>query len=139
MDVTGVKAAEIKIIRDENAISKMILDAAFRVHSAVGPGLLEKAYETCLAYELRQAGLEVKTQVALPLVYKELRIDIAYRLDLLVNDLVVIELKSVDALVAIHHAQLISYLKLSKKKLGLLINFNVVHLRDGIKRVVNNL
>jgi len=139
MDVTGVKTAEIKTIRDENAISKMILDAAFRVHSAVGPGLLEKAYETCLAYELRTAGLNVKTQIALPLVYKGLKIDVACRLDLLVNELVVIELKSVDALVAIHHAQLISYLKLSKKKLGLLINFNVVHLRDGIKRVVNNL
>lgn len=139
MDVTGVKTAEIKTIRDENAIGKMILDAAFRVHSAVGPGLLEKAYETCLAYELRTAGLNVKTQTALPLVYKGLKIDVACRLDLLVNDLVVIELKSVDALAAIHQAQLISYLKLSKKKLGLLINFNVVHLRDGIKRVVNNL
>ena len=139
MDVTGAKTAEIKTIRDENAISKMILDAAFRVHSAVGPGLLEKAYETCLAYELRTVGLNVRTQVALPLVYKGLNIDVACRLDLLVNDLVVIELKSVDALVAIHQAQLISYLKLSKKKLGLLINFNVVHLRDGIKRVVNSL
>src|SRR5947209_18463371 len=125
MESSGVKA-----VRDENEISRMILDAAFRVHSAVGPGLLEKAYEACLAYELRRAGLDVKTQVALPLVYKELRIDIAYRLDLLVNDLVVIELKSVDALAAIHQAQLISYLKLSRKKLGLLINFNVVHLRD---------
>ena len=138
-DTTGVKAAGVRVIRDENALSKTILDAAFRVHSAVGPGLLEKAYEACLAYELRRAGLDVKTQVALPLLYKELRIDIAYRLDLLVNDLVVIELKSVDALAAIHQAQLISYLKLSRKKLGLLINFNVVHLRDGIKRVVNNL
>jgi len=134
MALTGVGVS-----RDENALSKMILDAAFRVHSAVGPGLLEKAYETCLAYELRAAGLNVRTQVALPLVYDGLKIDVAYRLDLLVNDLVVIELKSVDALIAIHQAQLISYLKLSRKKLGLLINFNVVHLKDGIKRVVNNL
>lgn len=124
---------------NENEISRVILDAAFRLHSAVGPGLLEKAYEACLAYELRSAGLNVRTQVPLPLIYKEVKLDTAYRLDLLVNDLVVIELKSVDLLAPIHQAQLISYLKLSGKRLGILINFNVVHLKHGIKRVVNGL
>src|SRR5438270_11638634 len=89
-----------------NEISRVILDAAFRLHSAVGPGLLEKAYEACLAYELRSAGLNVRTQVPLPLIYKEVKLDTAYRLDLLVNDLVVIELKSVDLLAPIHQAQL---------------------------------
>ena len=134
MTTTGTKTA-----MNENEISRVILDAAFRVHSTVGPGLLEKAYEACLAYELRSAGLNVRTQVPLPLIYKEVKLDTAYRLDLLVNDLVVIELKSVDLLAPIHQAQLISYLKLSGKRLGILINFNVVHLKHGIKRVVNGL
>jgi len=134
MTTTGTKTA-----MNENEISRVILDAAFRLHSAVGPGLLEKAYEACLAYELRSAGLNVRTQVPLPLIYKEVKLDTAYRLDLLVNDLVVIELKSVDLLAPIHQAQLISYLKLSGKRLGILINFNVVHLKHGIKRVVNGL
>ena len=134
MTTTGTKTA-----MNENEISRVILDAAFRLHSAVGPGLLEKAYDACLAYELRSAGLDVRTQVPLPLIYKEVKLDTAYRLDLLVNDLVVIELKSVDLLAPIHQAQLISYLKLSGKRLGILINFNVVHLKHGIKRVVNGL
>ena len=125
--------------KDENELSKFILDAAFRVHSAIGPGLLESAYEACLAYELRNEGLKVMTQVPLPLAYKEVKLDVGYRLDLLVEDLVVIEVKSVDSLSAIHTAQVLSYLRLSGKKLGILINFNVVHLRQGIKRVVNGL
>jgi GxxExxY protein len=100
---------------------------------------LESAYEACLAYELRSEGLKVLTQVPLPLVYREVRLDAGYRLDLLVEDLVVIEIKAVDALVAIHQAQVISYLRLSGKKLGILINFNSLHLRDGIRRVVNGL
>jgi GxxExxY protein len=134
LTATGAKAA-----KDENEISKLILDAAFRVHSAVGPGMLESAYEACLAYELRNIGLKVLTQVPLPLTYKEVKLDVGYRLDLLVEDLVLIEVKSVDALAAIHTAQVLSYLKISGKKLGILINFNVVHLRHGIKRVVNGL
>src|SRR6266404_4045044 len=132
-------ATGAKYAKDENALSKLILDAAFRVHSAIGPGLLESAYEACLAYELRNEGLTVATQVPLPLIYKEVRLDVGYRLDVLVEDLVVIEIKSVDSLSAIHQAQVISYLKLSGKKLGMLINFNVLHLRDGIRRVVNGL
>jgi GxxExxY protein len=128
-----------KLAKDENELSKIILDAAFRVHSALGPGLLESAYEACLAYELRNEGLEVLTQVPLPLVYREVRLDIGYRLDMVVEDLVVVEIKAIDSLTAIHQAQVISYLKLSGKKLGILINFNTLHLRDGIKRVVNKL
>src|SRR6266700_1903377 len=124
---------------DENALSGSILDAAFRVHSALGPGLLESAYEACLAYELRTDGFRILTQVPLPLVYREVKLDVGYRLDLLVEELVIVEIKSVDALAPIHHAQLLSYLKLSRKRLGLLINFNVVRLKDGIKRIVNGL
>jgi GxxExxY protein len=100
---------------------------------------LEGAYEACLAYELRAEGLSVLTQVPLPLVYREVTLDVGYRLGLLVEDLVVVEIKSVDALAAIHQAQLLSYLKLSGKRLGLLINFNVVLLKDGIKRLVKGL
>jgi len=128
-----------KLAKDENELSKVILDAAFRVHSALGPGLLESAYEACLAYELRNEGLEVLTQVPLPLVYREVRLDIGYRLDMVVEDLVVVEIKAIDSLTAIHQAQVISYLKLIGKKLGILINFNTLHLRDGIKRVVHKL
>jgi GxxExxY protein len=131
---TGAKDA-----KDENELSKAILDAAFKVHTALGPGLLESAYEACLAYELRNEGLTVLTQVPLPLIYKEVRLDAGYRLDLLVEDMVVVEIKAVDALAAIHQAQVISYLRLSGKKLGILINFNSLHLRDGIRRVVNGL
>jgi GxxExxY protein len=100
---------------------------------------LESAYEACLAYELRNEGLTVLTQVPLPLIYKEVRLDAGYRLDLLVEDKVVVEIKAIDALAAIHQAQVISYLRLSGKKLGVLINFNSLHLRDGIRRVVNGL
>jgi GxxExxY protein len=100
---------------------------------------LESAYEACLAYELRNEGLTVLTQIPLPLIYKEVRLDAGYRLDLLVEDKVVVEIKAIDALAAIHQAQVISYLRLSGKKLGVLINFNSLHLRDGIRRVVNGL
>jgi GxxExxY protein len=125
--------------RDENQISGVILDCAMKVHTALGPGLLESAYEACLAYELRNAGLEVRSQVPLPIIYDKVKLDAGYKLDLLVNELVIVELKTVEAFAAIHTAQLLSYLKLSNKKLGLLLNFHVVHLREGIKRVVNNL
>lgn len=107
----GFTATGAKDAKDEDELSKFILDAAFLVHSAIGPGLLESAYEACLAYELRNMGLQVHTQVPVPLAYKEVKLDVGYRLDLLVEDLVVIEVKSVDSLAAIHQAQLLSYLK----------------------------
>jgi len=132
-------AKAAKSAKDENELSRSILDAAFRVHSALGPGLLEGAYEACLAYELRAEGFRVLTQVPLPLVYREVALDVGYRLDLLVEELVVVEVKSIDRLAALHQAQLLSYLKLSGKRLGLIINFNVVLLKDGIKRLVNGL
>src|SRR5260221_3275796 len=128
-----------KVGKDQNELNKVILDAACRGHSAVGPGLLESGYEACLAYELRNEGLTVLAQVPLPLIYREVRLDVGYRLDLLVEDVVVVEIKSVESLIAIHQAQVISYLRLSGKKLGILINFNTLRLRDGIRRVVNGL
>jgi GxxExxY protein len=115
----------------------MIISAAMRVHTALGPGLLESAYGACLHRELSKAGIRSSAQVPLPVVYDGVKLDVGYRIDLLVEDLVVVELKSVDAIAPIHHAQIISYLKLSRRPLGLLINFNVVHLKDGIKRFVN--
>lgn len=124
---------------DLNRISGQIIDSAMKVHSAIGPGLLENAYETCLKYELEQRGIEVKQQVGLPVTYDGVKIDLGYRLDLLVEAEVIIELKAVQTITQVHEAQLLSYLKLSGKKLGLLINFNVVHLKHGIKRMVNNL
>lgn len=108
-----------------------------KVHSALGPGLLESAYEACLMHELRKAGLRTESQVALPVVYDGVRIDLGYRIDLLVQDLVIVELKAVETITDVHKAQLISYLKLSGKNVGLLINFNVIHLRDGIRRFVS--
>ena len=118
-------------------LSGMIVDAAMKVHSALGPGLLESAYETCLKHELLKRNLEVKSQVELPIVYEGIRLDAGYRIDLLVADSVVVELKSVEKIAPIHEAQLLSYLKLSDLQVGLLINFNVMHLKDGIKRMVN--
>lgn len=115
-------------------ISGAIVDAAMKVHTHLGPGLLESSYEACLVHELRKRGLSVDAQVPLPILYDGVRLDAAYRLDLLVEGQVVVELKSVEQLLPIHEAQLMSYLKLSGLKVGLLINFNVVHLRDGIRR-----
>jgi GxxExxY protein len=122
-----------------NACSGDIVDAAMRVHSALGPGLLESAYEACLAYELRKRGFKVLVQVPVPVIYDNVRLEVGYRLDLLVNDAVIVDLKTVTKLAPIHEAQLLSYLKLSRKRLGLLINFHVVHLKDGIKRMANRL
>jgi len=100
---------------------------------------LESAYQVCLAFELRDRGLQVETEVSLPVVYREVQLDVGYRIDLLVENQVVVEIKSVDSLMPIHQAQILSYLKMSDKKIGLLINFNVTLLKDGIKRLVNNL
>jgi GxxExxY protein len=107
-----------------------------KVHSALGPGLLERAYEVCLAHELRSTGFEVQTQVELPVVYQNVRLEVGYRIDLIVNDVIIVEVKSVESIAPIHKAQLLSYLKLSNRRVGLIINFNVVSLRDGITRLV---
>ena len=119
-----------------NEVSRHIITAAMKVHSALGPGLLESAYEACLAHELRETGLKVETQVGLPVVYDGIKLDLGYRIDMLVNDCVVVELKSVEEISRVHVAQVLSYMKLSKKQLGLIINFNVLRLKDGIKRLV---
>ncbi len=117
-------------------ISGKIIGAAMRVHSALGPGLLESTYEACLEHELRKAGLKVERQVFLPIVYDGLRLQDAYRIDLLVECAVVVELKAINTITNIHKAQVVSYLKLSGKSLGLIINFNVTQLKSGIRRVV---
>ena len=118
--------------------SGVVIDAAMFVHSCVGPGLLESAYEAFLARELHLRGMGVRTQVEFPVVYRSLKIDIGFRLDMLVEDALVVELKCVGALAQIHRAQLLSYLRLSGHRVGLLINFHALHLRDGIKRVVDD-
>ena len=123
----------------ENIISERILRAAFKVHSALGPGLLESVYEAVLAYELRKDGLVVETQKPIPVLYDEVRLDLGFRLDLLVENKVVVELKSVETLLPVHHKQLLTYLKLANYKLGLLLNFNPVLLKDQLSRLVNNL
>ncbi len=123
----------------ENEISEKIIGCAIQVHRELGPGLLESSYEECLYYELIQAGLLVEKQKPLPLVYKEVKLECGYRIDLLVEKMVVVEIKAVEALNDVHMAQILTYLKLSKCKLGLLINFNVALLKDGIKRVANKL
>jgi GxxExxY protein len=117
-----------------NQVTGTIVDAAMKVHTTLGPGLLESAYEACLAHELRLRGLHLLTQVPLPVVYEGVKLDIGYRIDLLVEGLVVVEVKAVEALAPIHEAQLLSYIKLSGRRVGLLINFHVLHLKDGIKR-----
>ncbi len=120
-----------------NEISGQIVDAAMKVHSSLGPGLLESAHQSCLQFELTRRGFHTLAQIELPIDYDGFKIEVGYRIDLLVEDLVVVELKAVEALLSIHQAHLLSYLKLSRKPLGLLINFNVVHLRDGIRRLAN--
>jgi GxxExxY protein len=123
----------------ENDISHKVIGAALEVHKALGPGLLESAYQECLFYRLVQMGLSVEKEKAIPLVFEEVRLDVGYRVDLLVENKLVIELKSVDALNDIHLAQVLTYLKLGDFRLGLLINFNVEILKKGIMRVVNKL
>ena len=120
-----------------NEITEQIIGAAMKVHSKLGPGLLESAYEACLEYELKKRGFKVERQKALPVVYEDVKLDCGYRIDLLVNDSVILELKAIEKLQPIHDAQLLSYLKLAELQIGLLINFHVLHLRDGIKRLVN--
>ena len=122
-----------------NQVTEKIIGAAIEIHKTLGPGLLESAYEECLCYELSTAGLHYQRQVDLPVLYKEVRLDCGYRLDLIVEDAVLVELKTVECLLPIHEAQLLTYLKMKNLLLGLLINFNVPVLKDGIKRIVNNL
>ena len=123
----------------ENELSKLVLESAIKVHRKLGPGLLESAYEECLYYELRKLSLFVEKQKGLPLVYDDIRLEAGYRVDLMINGKVIIEVKSVEALCEIHMAQVLTYLKLSDCKLGLLINFNVLMVKDGFRRIVNKL
>ena len=119
-----------------NQVSGAIISAAMRVHSILGPGLLESVYQSCLAHELQRGGFSVATQLGLPVFYDGQKIELGFRIDLLVENLVIVEVKSVEAIHPVHQAQLLSYLRLSGIGVGLLINFYVVHLRDGIKRMV---
>jgi GxxExxY protein len=121
-----------------NRITDAIIGSAIAVHKALGPGLLESAYEACLTFELSQRGFKVEQQKPLPVVYRDVRSDCGYRIDLLVEDSVIVEIKSVDSLLPIHHAQLLSYLRLSDRRVGLLIDFNVRAVKDAISRVVNH-
>ncbi len=123
----------------ENELSRVVFDCALKVHQALGPGLLESAYEECLFYELKKSGLDVQKQKALPLIYEEVKLDVGYRIDIIIENKLIIEVKSVEALNDVHFAQLLTYLKLTDCKLGLLINFNVTLIKNGIKRIVNNL
>ncbi len=123
----------------ENEISKVVVDCALKVHRKLGPGLLESAYQECLMYELNNRGLKVEKEKPMPLLYDEVKLNIGYRMDLLINNKLIIEIKSVESLNDVHLAQILTYLKLSGCKLGLLINFNVALIKNGIKRVVNNL
>jgi GxxExxY protein len=121
----------------DNELTGEIIKSVLKVHSALGPGLLESAYQECLYYEIRKSGLLVEKEKALPLVYEDIKLDCGYRIDLIVENKIIVEVKSVDALADIHLAQVLTYLKLSGNRFGLLINFNMVRLKDGIKRVVN--
>jgi GxxExxY protein len=124
---------------NENQLSKIILDVAFKVHTKTGPGLLETVYEVLLAYELRKQGLKVERQRPIPIRYDELVFEEGFRADLLVEDTVIVELKSVEELARVHSKQVLTQLRLSDRKLGLLINFGEIHLKDGIRRIVNGL
>ena len=123
----------------ENELSNKVIGIAIELHKKLGPGLLESVYENALAYDLKEIGLKVFQQVPMPFNYKDVKLDVGYRLDLLVENKLIIEIKSIEALAPVHYAQLLTYLKLSDLKLGLLINFNTKLLKDGIHRIVNNL
>jgi GxxExxY protein len=118
-------------------IAKIILDAAYQVHSILGPGMLESVYETCLAQELNLRKIPIRTQITLPVIYKGVEVDSGFRLDMLVDDCVIVEIKSSDRISPVYCSQLLTYLKLTNKRLGFVLNFNVVHMRDGIKRIAN--
>ena len=124
---------------NENEIAKEIVDAAYKIHVKTGPGLLESAYETMLVYELRKRGLHIQQQQPIPIIYEGVKLEVGYRADLIVNDLVIVELKSVEKVAPVHKKQLLTYLKLADKRLGLLINFGAPLIKQGISRVVNGL
>ena len=123
---------------EQELVVRQVVDAAVKVHSTLGPGLLEAAYESCLAYELSARGLLPRQQVAMPLRYGDVRLNVGYRLDILVNECVVVELKCVEKLLPLHKAQLLTYLKLGRFRIGLLLNFNSLHMCEGITRVINS-
>ena len=123
----------------ENELSYKIIGVIIELHKQIGPGLLESAYENALAYELRSMGLEVSQQVSMPFVYKEVNLEVGYRIDILVENKIILEIKSVESLAPVHYSQLLTYLKLSDKRLGLLINFNSKLVKDSIHRIVNDL
>lgn len=123
----------------ENQIAAAVVDAAYKIHKTLGPGLLESAYEAILVYELQKRGLSVATQVSVPVVYETVTLDIGFRADLIVEDLVIVELKSVEKIIPVHKKQLLTYLRLADKRLGLLINFGEEMIKDGITRVANGL
>jgi len=123
----------------ENELAKQIVNAAYRIHTTLGPGLLESVYETTLAHELEKQGIKVLRQQALPVIYETIRMEIGFRADLIVGDKVIVEIKSIEAISPVHRKQLLTYLRLADKRLGLLINFNVELIKDGITRVVNGL
>jgi GxxExxY protein len=122
---------------NENELAKIVFELGLKVHKNLGPGLLESSYEECLFYEINKLGIKVEKQMALPLIYEEVKLDIGYRIDLIVENKLIIEIKSVEALNDLHMAQILTYLKLSNCKLGLLINFNSVLFKNGVKRVIN--
>ena len=123
----------------ENEIARQIVDAAFKIHTTLGPGLLESVYQAVLGFELQKRGLSTVCQQSLPVIYDSVRLDVGFRIDLLVDDKVIVEIKSVESLALVHRKQLLTYLRLADKRLGLLINFNAAKIKDGITRVVNGL
>ena len=123
----------------KNELNFKVIGCAMRVHSAFGPGLLENAYEACLFYELKEIGLKVTQQMSLPLMYKEVKLEVGYRIDLLVEDQLILEIKAVENIKDVHLAQMLTYLKIAKCTNGLILNFNVVSMKDGIKRVINSI
>ncbi len=136
-EIINKKNIDNPIPNHTESVAKTILDAAFQVHTALGPGMLESVYETCMIHELGLRSTEVKSQVILPVIYKGVMVESGFRLDLLVDGCVIVEIKSTEIMSPVYPAQLLTYLRLANIRLGLLINFNVVHLRDGIKRIIN--
>ncbi len=124
------------VSNEVDAVARQVVDAAFTIHSALGPGLLEGVYEVCLAHELRSRGLSVERQIALPVVYRGVRVEAGLRLDLLVANCVIVEVKAVETLLSVHKAQVLTYLKLAHHRLGLLINFNVPTIKEGLRRII---
>ena len=129
---------EREISTDTNRITGQIIAAAIKIHSQIGPGVLESVYQRCLEYELSRVGLAVQSEVALPVLYEGISLESGYRVDLLVENSIIVELKCVESILPIHKTQLLTYLRLANMRMGLLLNFNVVHLRNGINRILNN-